>query len=147
MALAYIIATALMIGACGESSDKNSDSMQGIPDDLRSELVGSCDFVDIIFYNSPASMNQSDPRSIERAMGFISMQAPTMHESCNPIGRISYMSNGEIIAEGDIYLTENCQYIVFMVDNQPAYANILSQEGVVFFEQVLSGIQEQFPSQ
>ena len=146
-ALLAIAFAAMIFFACGESSGNRSDGMPGIPEDLRTELLESCDFVDIIFYHSPASMNQSDPRSIQRAMGFIATETAEIDEMCSPLGRISYMTNGEITAEGDIYLSEKCQYIIFMVDNEPTYANAMSPEGIQFFQTILQSIQDQLPPQ
>ncbi len=144
----FLIAVAiLMVTACGDSGGSKSQGMPGLPDDLRTKLVETCDFVDIIFYNSPASMNQSDPGSIRRVLGFISENTVETDDSCSPLGRMSLISNGEITAEGDIYISEGCQYIVFMLDNKPAYANGLSEDGIQFFQSILQGIQDQLPTE
>lgn len=145
-ALFLIAVAASLVMACGESAGSKSEGLPGIPDDLRATLNETCDFVDIIFYNSPASMNQSEPRSIQRVLGFISENSVETDDSCSPLGRISFISNGEITAEGDIYVSETCQYIVFMIDNEPAYANGLSEDGIQFFQSILQGIQDQMPT-
>jgi len=144
--LIFIVITGAAV-SCGTQDKSESSGLPGIPDELRANLTQSCDYVDIIFYNSPASLSQSEPQSIRRALGFIGNAPAELNESCKPIGRISYISSGEITAEGDMYLSDQCQYIVFMEDNKPVYANTMTPPGVQFFQEILQGINKQFPTQ
>jgi hypothetical protein len=133
--------------SCGTEDKRESSGLSGIPNELRAKLVQSCDYVDIIFYNSPASLSQTEPQSIRRALEFIGNEPASLNETCKPIGRISYISSGEITAEGDMYLSDQCQYIVFMEDNKPVYANTMTTQGVQFFQEIVRGINQQLENQ
>lgn len=108
-----------------------------LPVEQADELVKSCDAVDVIFYHLGISMNMTDPPSIYRALRFIGAENPKLPPSCQPAGRFFYLSDGENILEADFYLSNGCLYFVFMEQGKPAYGNIMTDEGVLYFNNVL----------
>lgn len=108
-----------------------------LPAERADELVKSCDVIDVIFYHLGISMNMTDPPSIYRALRFIGAENPKLPASCQPAGRFFYQSDGENILEADFYLSNGCLYFVFMEQGKPAYGNIMTDEGVLYFNNVL----------
>ena len=141
----YIWCTLIIVMGCANSESKSDDStdLVSFPEAVYIRLLAECDYVDIIFFDSPVSMSQNDNAGIQNTLTFITRQVAKHNPDCKPMGRISYMIEGEIIAEGDFYCTDDCTYILFMEDNKPKYANVLSTNGVQFFQNILSQIQKQ----
>lgn len=137
------------LAACSNSNSKSDTAtgLESFPEAVYVRLLAECDNVDIIFYDSPVSMNQTDNAGIQSTLTFIARQSATLNSDCKPLGRITYLINGEIIAEGDFYCSEGCTYMIFMEDNKPKYANALSTNGIQFFRNILLQIQKQVESQ
>ena len=93
------------------------------------------------------SVNQDDAASAKNTVLYISPAPAIMSHPCKPLGRLSWLSQGVIVREADIYADTGCQYLIFMKDNHPVAANALSESGIQFFNQVLSKVQQQQKSQ
>ena len=104
------------------------------------ELYSKADKVDIIFYNLPISVNQDDPTSVKNTALYVSPAAPNITANCKPLGRLTWMSNGEILREADVYCDTGCEYLLFMQDNKPLAANAMGQAGVDFFKNIISQV-------
>jgi hypothetical protein len=104
------------------------------------ELYSRADKVDIIFYNLPISVNQEDPKSVKNTALYVSPAAPNITADCKPLGRLSWMSEGVIIREADIYCEPGCEYLLFIEDNKPLAANAMVQAGVDFFKNIMSQV-------
>ena len=141
--------TIIALAACGNTKSKSDSAtaLASIPEAVYLRLLAECDYVDIIFFDNPVSMSQNDDAGIQNTLSFVSKQVATHIPECQPLGRISYMIQGEIIAEGDFYCSEGCTYILFMEDNKPKYANVLSPSGIQFFRNILLQIQKQLEVQ
>ncbi len=96
----------------------------------------------MIFYNIPMSINQDDAASAKNTVLYISPAPAIMSNPCKPLGRLSWISQGVIVKEADIYVDTGCQYMLFMKDNQPVAANAMAESGVQFFNQILSQVQQ-----
>jgi hypothetical protein len=107
------------------------------------QLYSIAEKVDIIFYNLPMSVNQDDAASAKNTVLYISPAPAIMSHPCKPLGRLSWLSQGIIVREADIYADTGCQYLIFMKDNHPVAANALSESGIQFFNQVLNKVQQQ----
>ena len=104
--------------------------------DLMKLLWEECDYVDLIFYDNPLSVSQSDPGGIRATLQFISTK-PVPHKSnCTPTGRISFMIKGDITAEADVYLSQGCTYFAFLKDGKIIYVNEMTPDGINFISQV-----------
>ncbi len=117
-----------------------------LPVERRQALLDFCDAIDIIYYELPISMNQDDPTSIQRNIYFtMDLEAP-VNPSCKPMAHIIYLAKGEVLEEADIYFTEGCKFYIFMEDQKPAYANMMSKLGDNFFSNVLQQVEgKKFP--
>ena len=133
-------------GEANEQTD-DSDGLISFPEEVYVRLLNECDYVDIMFFDSPISMSQSDAAGVQGTLSFITRQAATPGTDCKPMGRINYQIKGEIIADGNIYCSEGCTFIEFVVDNKPVYANELSQRGLQFFHNILLQIDRQLEQQ
>jgi hypothetical protein len=105
-----------------------------------SKLYSIAENVDIIFYDLPISVNQDDPTSAKNSVLYVQPAAPNLTSTCQPVGRLSWISNGKIVKEADFYIGEGCNHFVFMENGLPAYKNAMSLEGVQFFQTIMSQV-------
>ncbi len=105
-------------------------------------LYAATDKVDVIFYELPISVNQDDAASAKNSVLYVSPAAATMNPSCKPAGRITFISEGSIYKEADVYLGSGCNYFVFMEKNQPVAINTMAESGVEFFSTLIARVQE-----
>jgi hypothetical protein len=107
------------------------------------KLYSIAEKVDMIFYNLPMSVNQDDAASAKNTVLYISPAPAIIANHCKPLGRLSWISQGAIVKEADIYVDTGCQYMIFMKNNQPVAANAMSESGVEFFNQIMNQAQPQ----
>ncbi len=106
------------------------------------DLYSKAEKVDIIFYKLPISVNQEDPSSVKNTVMYVTPAAPQVTATCEPLGRLSWMANGVILREADVFCGEGCTYLQFMKDNQPYAVNALSPGGVAFFNNIISQVEK-----
>lgn len=106
-------------------------------------LYSQADKVDIIFYDLPISVNQDNPASVKNTVLYVSPAAPNITGNCKPLGRLTWMQQGNIIREADVYCDTGCEYLLFMQDNKPFAANAMGPAGVAFFKNVISQVEKQ----
>jgi hypothetical protein len=140
----------LMAPSCQEK--KNADTAEtgtvtpeiplypALGNDALSRLYAETDNVDIIFYNLPISVNQDEAANAKNTALYVSPASPNITQACQPIGRLTWIANGAILKEADIYCETGCQYFVFMENNKPIAANAMVQRGIDFFNNIISQV-------
>jgi len=106
-------------------------------------LVEKTTLVDLIFYDKNFSMNLDNKPAIMNALRQISDAPAPIRKSCKPTGRIIYQGNGDILKEADFYFEHPCFYFIFIEDDKPVKANLMTEEGAKFFNRLISGVNTQ----
>jgi hypothetical protein len=149
--LLYMCCSILAVAGCTNTNTNekkiDTNNLTSFPEEVYVRLLKECDYVDIMFFDNPVSMSQSDDAGIQSTLTYITRQVARINPDCKPMGRISYMIKGEIIADGNFYCSDGCSYIVFEEEGKPKYANELSTNGVQFFQNILAQIQRQLDQQ
>lgn len=143
----------LLVAACqgngktGASQD-NKGTQQEAPE-AQPEMPGSitveemkriydsCDYVDVIFYTSSLSMSQTEQSGIRQTIQFISPMPAMTNPECSPIGRISFMIEGNIETEADIFMGQGCNYFSFLRDGKVYAVNQMTPQGIQLFSRFL----------
>ena len=128
------------------STVNNSTQMPPLDENIRQDLLTSCNYIDIIFFNREISMSLTEKSSIDQLLTVITDRAPDYEtSSCKPVGRLFFQSNGREMIAADLFLgSEPCRHLVFYQDNKPVYASALDDRGVSLFSQYVNqGIQLQ----
>jgi hypothetical protein len=118
-------------------------TLPSIPDATIKMLFDSCDYVDFVFHYTNFSISQNEQASIRGALAHISPQPAPMLPDCKPMGRIFYQVQGVNRVEADFYFSQNCLYYVFLENNKPKYANMMSEAGFNFYKNIFAQIQAQ----
>lgn len=106
-------------------------------------LWEKCDYVDFVFYYLNFSMSQKVQNSIRQTIAHISSTVPQIDPNCKPIGRLFFQSEGQNIAEADIFYSNGCAYYIFYEDGQYAYANQMLPQGSKFYDNIFQQVQAQ----
>ena len=107
-----------------------------------SNLYSIVDKVDMIFYEMPISVNQDDAASAKNSVLYVSPSPVVLNASCKAWGRLSWISDGKIVREADFYNDSLCHYFIFMENNKPVAANAMAESGRLFFENIVSQVQQ-----
>jgi len=124
------------------SSESSKTNYPPLSNAEITKLYSIAEKVDMIFYNLPMSVNQDDAASAKNTVLYVSPAPAIMNAPCKPLGRLSWISQGAIVKEADIYVDTGCQYLIFMENNQPVAANAMAESGVQFFNQIISQVQQ-----
>lgn len=109
-----------------------------IPKEIMIKLYKECDYTDYIFHDLPFSMSQDEAGSIRANLNYISVQPlGQIPSGCKAMGRQFFHINGEIVYEANVYYNENCKFYVFVEGETPIYANMMSDEGITFFDSMI----------
>lgn len=134
-----IFALALLMVSCKEDKPAEPQAVYPVlPSELGQKLFVETDYLDFIFHNFPFSMSQSEKPSIQANISYIGSEPVyDIPATCKPIARQFYQIQGEIVIEADVYYGEGCYFYVFYQDGQAKYANMMSQNGIGFFGNIL----------
>jgi len=119
--------------AASPSQGPLAPALPQLPEQVYRRLVSETDYIDFIFYNLTFSMSMDERPGINLVLSQISDSPASRRENCQPIGRIFYQAAGEDITSAQLYFTAGCAYLEFLVDEKPAYAAALTEEGKAFF--------------
>ncbi len=116
-----------------------------IPFEDLKYLYDNCDFIDYVYYDLPISMSLSEKPSIQNTFVQVSQQPASVHPSCGKSGiaRITYQIKGDIVAESEMFFTDNCKYFVFYEDGKPKYSNLITPQGIEYLENLFKSISTQ----
>lgn len=123
----------------------NQNKIPGVPAEVLQKLLDECTFIDYIFHTLPFSLSQSEDPSIDQNILFTDYNRPlgSIPQGCRPIARKFFKIGGEFAYDVDVYFSKDCQFYVFVKDNKPLYANYMTQEGINFYNKMISMVNAQ----
>jgi len=123
---------------------KNQVALESIPRSTIMKLWNSCTYIDYIFHDLPFSMSQDESESIQANLNYISSEAqPFIPSNCKSIARQMFHVGGDIVLEADVYLSDVCQFYVFVENEKPVYANKMSPSALQFFSTMFNQVDQQ----
>lgn len=137
MRYSLILFAIMIIFGCGSKDKAKADITAPYPpvsQAILETLVSKGDHIDIVFYKYPISVSRDGNSDVVQELARLSNQAPATLGACQPDGRIFYNGSGETLAEADLYIQPNCNFVVFYKDGKPAFANTLTPEAIKFYD-------------
>ncbi len=127
-----------------EASEANAsvDMYPSFSFDSLKYLWEHCDYLDVLYYDLPASMSMTDTNSIRQMLGIIAAAPAPRRTDCGPaIGRLFFQIDGENYAQADLYFSDKCKFFVFVDDKGKArWGNLLTDRGVAYFQNSIGQI-------
>jgi hypothetical protein len=152
----YLILTIIGMSAIGCNNKQKPENtakgptveqsaIPGVPADVIQKLLDECTYIDYIFHTLPFSLSQNEDPSIDQNILFTDFNRPIgkIPAGCKPIARKFFKIGGEFAYDVDVYFTNGCQFYVFVKDNKPLYANYMTQEGINFYNKMISMVNAQ----
>ncbi len=145
--LFFLCLPILLLTACNQGGGEEvtyeeevSNSYPILPNERGERLFAEVDYMDIIFHNLPVSMNLQGANA-QRSITHINAMPVTNFCGGSAAMRITYLSQGNILEEADVYHgTAGCNYYVWLENGKPAYANTMNEQGVGFFNNMINNV-------
>ncbi len=99
-------------------------------------LWDHCDYMDVLYYNLPASMSMTDTNSIHQMLSIIAAApAPRRTDCGKALGRLFFQVDGENYAQADLFFSDNCKFLLFVDEHEKyRWGNLLTDRGVAYFQ-------------
>lgn len=103
------------------------------PESFIFEMYEKVDYIDYLFRNTNFSVSQGEKEAVQSIISTLSPSSPKAYNpSCKSPIRMTYLSQGEIFVETEMYMTEGCLFVEYYIDNVKTYHNNYSEEGFNF---------------
>ena len=144
-----VSASIIVFCACSSSDSKpaektaeevvsSADYYTIMPAEKAQQLFDSADKVDVLFNEIAVSMSQVKQSDVQGQVSFLTPGLVPKNIQCSETANIIFQAQGEIVADGRMYLRGNCRYVVFYEDNQAVFATHVTDQGMNFYRQILS---------
>jgi hypothetical protein len=116
---------------------KSGSKYTTLPNDQYSNLFKKITNIDFIAYTTNLSMSFDEPNSVRTILQYISKEATTIPDHCEKTVRVTFIADGAIYTEADVYAYDGCSAFVFYENGEPTYANQIDPLGVEFFQRYI----------
>lgn len=119
----------------------NNPAYPSIPIDRLEYLWNNSTYMDVVFYQLPVSLNQSTQDQVRSTLMGVGQEVSYIDPACQSIGRIFFQVGGENQETAEIYFQEGCTFYLWLEDDKPAYANLMTEAGINFYNNILRQVQ------
>jgi hypothetical protein len=112
--------------------------LPNLPESWIRLLLDSCTLVDYTYMTMPISMSIDQANNIRASLRHIGVGAVEQKAGCKVFAKVFYQIKGRIALYADLYFANGCTYFIWFIHDKPQYANLVSTEGVEFFNQIIA---------
>jgi len=136
-------------GGSGGQTQNNGIGLPSLPAEKYSDMFRQVTNIDLIAYTTNLSMSFDEAKSVRSILQYISKEATTLPAACEKTARITFISDGGIYMEADVYAYDGCSAFVFFENGAQTYANMIDPLGVEFFQRFIpkEGPEQETPVQ
>ena len=140
----FILILTVSLFSCKQNTEKKESShhsvsaqtgniLPPVPEKFIYKLYEEVDHIDYYFRNTNFSVSQDEKTATQAYITTLSASPPAMvNDSCRSPLRMTFLSNGNILAETEMYMSEDCQYIEYIIDGKKTYHANYSEQGYKF---------------
>lgn len=140
----FIVLISFSLIACKGSENKSNDSNNGVntakseklppvPEKFIYKLFQEVDHIDYFFRYTNFSVSQDEKEATQAFIGTLSPgEAGTVSDTCVSPLRLTFLSEGNILAETEMYMTQDCRYVEYYIDGKKMYHSSYSEPGYNF---------------
>ena len=114
------------------------DSLPPLPEALARRIMDSCTLIDYTFLSLPFTMSFDNNKSVQGSFRHIQVDGVEEVAGLKVFAKTFFQIQGRIILVGDLYFSNAGAYFVYSEDGVKKYGNKLSQEGIDFFNQIIT---------
>lgn len=116
-----------------------SDKLPPVPASFIEDAYQKVDHIDYYFRNTNFSVSQSEVDAVGATISLLSSDKATqVGENCVSPLRMTYLSQGNIMFETEMYMTENCLFVEYYINNVKTYQSAFTQEGYNFLVNIIN---------
>jgi len=108
-----------------------------LPLEFAQNLYNNADKVDVLFSRIAISLSQVKESDVKYQLSLMQRGSVPKKINCTETANIIYQSQGDIIGDARMYLENGCRYVVFYVDNKPAYGAQMNDDGMSFYNRII----------
>ena len=110
-----------------------------VPEEFIVNAYKTIDHIDYLFRNTNFSVSQDEPDAIKHTISLLSPgEVSSVDPACKPNVRMTYLSQGNIMFDTEMYITENCVFVEYYIDNKKTYQSSFSEEGFNFLINIIN---------
>lgn len=144
MRLLPVWALLVLLAACGQNEPKttapalpaqqSAPTYPLLPASRAKAIIEACDYIDLVMYQMSFSINISDPNNARGLAASVMSNTPPPHTDCRDgFGTMTFLRQGELIAEAEVFFQQGCTYLLFKENGQRAYTCAIPPRGIEFF--------------
>lgn len=105
-----------------------------LPAERAKAIIEACDYIDLVMYKMSFSINISDPNNARGLAASVMSNTPPPHTDCRDgFGNMTFLRQGELIADAEVFFQQGCTYLLFKENGQRAYTCAIPPRGIEFF--------------
>ncbi|MEM6395979.1 MAG: hypothetical protein AAF741_06500 [Bacteroidota bacterium] len=124
-----------------QPTQQSSSPYPSIPMDRLEYLWNNSNYMDVVFYQLPVSLNQSSQDQVRSTLMGVGQEVPYIDPTCQSVGRIFFQVAGENKETAEIYFQDGCTFYLWLDDGKPAFANLMTEAGVNFYNNIIQQVQ------
>ena len=125
------------------TAEELSSPYPSITAEKMTYLFENCDYIDFVFHGTNFSMSQNQVPAIRSTLSGISTTPARVSASCQPVGRVFFMVDGENVEQADLFFGGTCIYYLFLENGAYAYGNQLTEAGYGFYQKIFQQVSTQ----
>jgi len=132
----------ILLFSCGNTPSKTSNTAQAtvaskalppVPASFLIDMFQKIDHIDYYFRKTNFSISQDTKEAVQSFISLLSDgKASKVSDSCVSPLRMTFLANGNIEFETEMYMTENCAYVEYYINNVKTYQSSYSEQGFNF---------------
>lgn len=115
-----------------------TDSLPPLPEALARRIMDSCTLIDYTFLTLPFTISFDNNKSVQGSFRHIQVDGVEEVPGLKVFAKTFFQIQGRIVLIGDLYFDKAGQYFVYSEEGVKKYGNKLSQEGIDFFNQIIT---------
>ena len=128
----------LSIFSCKNKEKDSPKVLPPVPEQYIVDAFNTIDHIDYYFRNTNFSVSQSEEAAVKNTISLLSAgKANNPQETCVSPLRMTYLSQGNIVFETEMYMTEGCMYVEYYINNVKTYQSSHSEEGYNFLVNII----------
>lgn len=108
-------------------------SLPAVPENFIFKLYEEVDHIDYYFRYTSFSVSQDEKVATQAFISTLSAGAASVvSDTCSSPLRLTFLSQGNILAETEMYMSKDCQYVEYYIDGKKTYQSSHSEAGYKF---------------
>jgi len=140
--LAFFLVCSFIIFSCKTESNaakttspnlEQSTPLPAVPESYLINMYQNVDHIDYFFRNTNFSISQDEKTATQAFIATLSPgPASKVSDTCKSPLRMTFLAQGNIMVETEMYMTDDCLYVEYYIDGKKTYQSNYTEPGYNF---------------